>query len=152
MKLKKVSKEVTTEKEKAERSRRGRRSRTKGANYERTIAKKLKEFFGIDFARTPQSGGFAKKAEKASNFRGDIVSIDKDYDISMHMELKNHNAWSLPAWIKQAEEDCPEGKLPCVIMHKPNTSIDYITMRLEDFLALCDNEKVLIRNEGEKIV
>lgn len=152
MPLRKITKAVTTDKEKAERSKRGKRSRNKGANYERTIAKKLKEFFGIEFARTPQSGGFAKKSEKASNFRGDIVSIDKDYDISMHMELKNHNAWSLPAWIKQAEEDCPEEKIPCVIMHKPNTSIDYITMRLEDFLSLCDKEKVLIHKEGEKII
>lgn len=148
MKLKKVSTEATTEKVKAERSRRGRRSRNKGANYERTIAKKLKEFFGVDFARTPQSGGFAKQKEKASNFRGDIVSIDRDYDISMHLELKNQTSWSLPAWIKQAEEDCPEGKRPCVVMHKANTSVDYITMRLEDFLALCDRDKVLIeKNE-----
>lgn len=133
---------------KEQNSKRGKRSRNKGANYERTIAKKLKEFFGIDFVRTPQSGGFAKKAEKADDFRGDIVSADKRLDIALHIECKCCQTWSLPKWLQQSESDCPKDKIPCVVAHKPNSSTEYITMRLEDFLSVCDTEKVIIHKGG----
>ena len=60
---------------------RGKRSRNKGASFERIIAKKFKEFFGVDLVRTPQSGGFAKKSVKADEFRGDIVSADSSKEL-----------------------------------------------------------------------
>lgn len=148
--LKRVQKAVNNDSEKAERSKRGRRSRNKGASFERTIAKKFKEFFGVELVRTPQSGGFVKKAEKADDFRGDIVSADKDIDIKLHIECKNAQSWSLPAWLRQSESDCPKGKVPCVIMHKPNSSVDYITMKLEDFFDLCEKKKVVFPKGGKK--
>lgn len=129
---------------------RGKRSRTKGANFERTIAKKFKAFFNVDLVRTPQSGGFAKKSVKANEFRGDIVSADEDIDLSLHIECKNSKTWSLPAWLKQAESDCPEGKKPVVIMHKDGTSQDYITMKLEDFFECVNADKVILRKENKK--
>lgn len=143
MKLK--AKQKTEETVKEQNSKRGRRSRTKGANFERTTAKKFKSYFGVDLVRTPQSGGFAKNAEKADEFRGDIVSADKTVDLGLHIECKNAQTWSLPAWLRQAESDCPVGKKPCVIMHKSGTSTDYITMKLEDFFDLCDKNKVIIK-------
>ena len=121
---------------------RGRRSRNKGASFERVIAKKFKDFFGIDLVRTPQSGGFAKKSVKADEFRGDIVSADKDMELTLHVECKNAQTWSLPAWLRQAESDCPKGKIPCVIMHKANSSKDYITLSLSDFFNLVQREAV----------
>ena len=150
MKLKRKTVEATDEEIKKEQnSKRGKRSRNKGANFERTTAKKFKEFFGVELVRTPQSGGFAKKAEKADEFRGDIVSADKDVDISLHIECKNAQTWSLPAWLRQSESDCPKGKVPCVVMHKPNSSTDYITMKLEDFFNLCDPDKIILLKEGK---
>lgn len=125
---------------------RGKRSRTKGANFERTIAKKFKAFFDVDLVRTPQSGGFAKKSVKADEFRGDIVSADEDIDLGLHIECKNAQSWSLPAWLRQAESDCPKGKKPVVIMHKSNTSQDYITLKLEDFFECVNADKVIIKN------
>lgn len=121
---------------------RGRRSRNKGASFERLIAKKFKEFFGVDLVRTPQSGGFAKKSVKADEFRGDIVSADKDKELLLHIECKNAQTWSLPAWLRQAEGDCPKDKIPCVIMHKPNSSQDYVTLKLEDFMSLVQRDRV----------
>ena len=121
---------------------RGKRSRNKGASFERTIAKKFKEFFGVDLVRTPQSGGFAKKSVKADEFRGDIVSADSDKELMLHVECKNAQTWSLPAWLRQAESDCPKGKVPCVIMHKPNSSVDYVTLRLEDFFDIAQRSKL----------
>lgn len=145
MKLKKVDTPLTAEEIKEQNRKRGKRSRNKGANFERTIAKKFKAFFGVDLVRTPQSGGFAKKSVKADEFRGDIVSADATIDLGIHVECKNAKTWSLPAWLKQAESDCPKGKKPVVIMHKPNTSQDYIVMKLEDFFECVDNTKVIIK-------
>jgi hypothetical protein len=130
---------------KEENRKRGKRSRTKGANFERTIAKKFKAFFGVDLVRTPQSGGFAKKSVKADEFRGDIVSADDTIDLALHIECKNAKTWSLPSWLKQSESDCPKGKKPVVIMHKDGSSQDYITMKLEDFFECVNPDKVILK-------
>ena len=46
-------------------SKNGRKSKNKGANYERTLIALLKEKFPFaEFARTPMSGGFHKDASK----------------------------------------------------------------------------------------
>ena len=144
MKLKKNPKTLTDEEIKEQNRKRGRRSRNKGANYERTIAKKFKEFFGIDFVRTPQSGGFAKKSVKADTFRGDIVSADADWELNLHIERKNAQTWSLPAWLRRSESECPFDKKPVVVMHKPNSSQDYIVLKLEDFFERVDKDKLLL--------
>ena len=44
MKLMKTNETITPEEIREQNRKRGKRSRTKGANYERTIAKKFKEF------------------------------------------------------------------------------------------------------------
>lgn len=142
MQLKRKPKMTEEEIKKEEYRKRGKKSRNKGANFERAIAKKFKEFFGIDLVRTPQSGGFAKKSVKADEFRGDIVSADADHELMLHVECKNAQSWSLPKWLQQAESDCPEDKKPCVVMHKPNSSQDYIVLKLEDFFKLTSKDKV----------
>lgn len=128
---------------KEESSRRGRRSRNKGSNYERDVAKKFKSAYDVDMVRTPQSGGFAKKSVKADEFRGDIVPADKDVTLLLHVECKNAKTWSLPAWLKQAAEDCPKGKVPVVIFHQHNTSKDFVTLSLSDFFSLVPASAVL---------
>jgi len=127
----------------ADRVRLGKLSKTKGSNFERETAKKFKNAYGVDLVRTPQSGGFAKKSVKADEFRGDIVSADESFELLLHVECKNQKTWSLPAWLKQAEEDCPKGKIPVVIFHKPNSSKNYITLNLDDFLQLFSRESIL---------
>lgn len=143
MQLRKAKKSDAEIKE--ENRKRGRRSRNKGANFERTIAKKFKEFFNIDLVRTPQSGGFAKKSVKADEFRGDIVSADAEQELMLHVECKNAQTWSLPQWLRQSESDAPADKKPCVIMHKPNSSQDYIVLKLEDFFELTEKKKIFKR-------
>lgn len=150
MKLKVTSLGQKNQKDTKELNRkRGKRSKTKGANFERVLAKKFKDFFKVDLVRTPQSGGFAKKSVKADEFRGDIVSADANIELGLHIEAKNAQSWSLPAWLKQSESDCPKGKIPVVIMHRANTSQDYITLKLEDFFDCVNKEKVIIRKEVE---
>ena len=125
----------------------GKRSKTKGANYERDVAKKFKKAYDADLVRTPQSGGFAKKSAKADEFRGDIVSADKDLDLSLHIECKNAKSWSLPAWLKQAQSDCPKDKTPVVVFHQHGTSSDFVALRLEDFFKLVPKDRVVLRKK-----
>ena len=65
MKLKKVEKGQETKHEAL--SRQGRNAKRKGGQFERTIAKKFQSRYGVELKRTPQSGGFAKKSDKADD-------------------------------------------------------------------------------------
>lgn len=147
MQLKKVAKKE--EKPSVDHSKLGKRSKAKGSNYERTIAKKFKAVYEEDLVRTPQSGGFAKKSAKANDFRGDIVPADEDIELVIHIECKNHKTWSLPAWLNQAESDCPKGKVPVVIFHKHQSGKDYVTLSLSDFFKLVPKSNIILRKKGK---
>lgn len=139
--------EANLEAVKEQNKKRGKRSKAKGSNYERDVAKMFKEQYNEELTRTPQSGGFAKKSSKAEEFRGDIVSIDEKVDLKLHIECKNAKSWSLPAWLTQAESDAPKGKVPCVIFHKHGTSKNYITLSLEDFFKIVPKDSIIHRKE-----
>ena len=132
-------------------SKRGKKSRRKGASYEREIAHIFQRFTGYEFVRTPQSGGFCKKSEKAEDFRGDILPVDKSVRLRLHVECKNHEKWSLKDWLKQSQEDCPPDRVPVVIMKKANTNKvgakgnqqNLIVLDLEDFLKLVDLNSIV---------
>lgn len=131
----------------------GRRSKKKGANYEREIAKVFKGKFNVDLTRTPQSGGFAKKSTKADDFRGDIVCLDDTKVLKLHIECKNQKSVSIRKWLKQAIGDCPKDKIPVVIYHlgqiikdgsiKEEKMGNYITLKLDDFLDLVKEDCVI---------
>ena len=67
----------------------GRRAKGKGSSYERRVAKFLMELTGVNFRKTPASGGFGKQgvivAEHA--FTGDIICDRPDFKFSV--ECKN---------------------------------------------------------------
>lgn len=121
----------------------GKKAKRKGGNYERDIAKKFQTKYGVELKRTPQSGGFAKKCDKADDYRGDITIVDTKQMLLLHIECKNQKTWSLKQWLEQAEEDCPEGRTPIVIFHQHNSSKDYVCLSLEDFFNLVDKPKVV---------
>ena len=143
MKLKSTAKGNEAKEQKDKRVRRGKTARQKGSQYERTIAKKFQERYGVELKRTPQSGGFAKTSEKADDFRGDITIVDTKQMLKLHIECKSHKTWSLPKWLKQSEEDCPEDRTPVVIFHQHNSSRDYVCLSLEDFFNLVEKNKVV---------
>ena len=125
----------------------GRRSKNKGSSFERDTAKKFKGAYDAELVRTPQSGGFAKKSVKADEFRGDIVPADENIELALHIECKNSKTWSLPAWFKQAQSDCPKGKIPVVVFHQHGTSKDYIALSLEDFFKLVPKDRVILKKK-----
>jgi hypothetical protein len=139
------------------RSKRGKSSRTKGASYERDVAKKfMKRFPQLDLVRTPSSGGFKKSANNKT-LRGDTSNVNEDYEFMLHIEAKNQAKIQIEKWIKQAEEDCPEGKIPAVVFHKQQKiedgkrtekARDYICLPFEDFLEIVDDRVVELLTEG----
>lgn len=141
--------------EKIEASKRGKKAKQAGGNYERTVASIINKHFNdknikLDLKRTPSSGGFQKSANNDS-LRGDISNLNKDYDFKLHLECKNATTWSLPKWIKQAQEDCSPGKIPIVAFHckqiiedgkVTQKSKNYVCLELEDLLKIIDEKKV----------
>ena len=136
-------------------SNRGKASRRKGANYENVIAKKFKEVFGITLVRTPMSGGF-QKSTKTGDFKGDINCIEKGTQFNLHLECKNHKAWSVGKWWGQTEEDCPPDRIPALVMHRGQVNAegkravkadDFVMLRLDDFLQIVDERKIVERKE-----
>lgn len=145
--------ELNKLKEQLEKSKKGKGAKVKGATYERTLAKIFKKYLGIDLVRTPQSGGFTKKSTKADEFRGDITSLDDSIIFRLHIEAKNQKTWKLRDWLRQSKEDCPEGKVPCVVFHQAqenkegkriSEAEEFITLNLEDFLQIIDRDKIII--------
>lgn len=140
---------------KIEASKRGKKAKQAGGNYERTVAQILNEYFNkndipLDIKRTPGSGGFQKSANNDS-LRGDISNLNQDYEFKLSIECKNATKWSLPAWLRQAQEDCPEGKIPVVAFHQKQVieggkvaqkSKNYVCIELEDLLDIIDNYAV----------
>lgn len=112
------------------RVRAGKKSRNKGAGFERQVAKIITSFFGFPYEaapRTPRSGGGSRK--------GDIDKLDDDFRriFPFHIEAKKVEGWrletlfaqdedTLPAflhsWWDQATEDCPSDEIPIVVFSK----------------------------------
>lgn len=135
------------------RSKRGTMARRKGGTYERTIARKFMEAWGIKLTRTPMSGGFQKSQENES-MRGDLSCLDESIYFRLGPECKNQATWNLNSWYKQAEEDTPEGKIPIVIFHRPQkiqkgkreqTAEDFVMIKLSDFFNIVDVDSVIMK-------
>lgn len=143
MKLKATTQGEDKRAEKDKLVKQGKRAKRKGGQFERDVAKKFQNRYGIELKRTPQSGGFAKKSDKADDYRGDITIVDTKQMLLLHIECKNQQQWSLPKWIKQAEEDCPTDRTPIVVFHQHNTSKDFVCLSLDDFFNLVEKDKVV---------
>lgn len=133
------------------RMKRGRTAKQKGGSFERTVAKKFQKQYGVELVRTPQSGGFVKKSDKAEQFRGDIITVDKDIKFKLHIEAKNQKTWSLNKWLEQAEEDAPQDTVPMVIFHRHDSNRDFVAVSLEDFFKLVPKNKIMEELQMSKV-
>lgn len=97
-------------------------SRRKGAEGERSLAKKLKEY-GYDCRRTVQYCG--KSGEAA-----DIIGLP-----GIHIECKRVERLNLEDAMSQSKRDAREGEIPTV-MHRKNNCEWLVTMRLDDFMEI----------------
>ena len=97
-------------------------SKKKGAQFERTLASKLREY-GYDCRRGQQYCG--------ANGDADVVGLP-----GIHIEAKACEQMRLYDWMSQAKRDSEgTGRLPAVF-HKKNYAEILVTMRLDDFMIL----------------
>lgn len=112
-------------------------SRQKGSTYERQIAKLFTKWSGVEWRRTPMSGGWSKTID--FGVAGDLVCA---HDTDIHVELKNREGWCLTdlifglrvnagivSWLKQAERDAKaNGKPVALLIFRRNRLRDSLVM------------------------
>ena len=96
-------------------------SREKGARFERTLAKKLKEY-GYDARRGQQYCG--------ANGDADVVGLP-----GIHIEAKAVEHLNIYSAMEQAMNDKKDDEVPAVF-HKKNRKPILVTMKLEDWIDL----------------
>ncbi len=100
--------------------------KTKGAVYEREIARKLREY-GYNARRGQQYSG--------ANGDADVVGLE-----GVHLECKRTERTDLYGWLAQAERDAREGELP-VVVHRKNNSKSLAIMDFDVFIKLYQDYK-----------
>ena len=96
-------------------------SRRKGAEFERTLAKMLRNF-GYECRRGQQFSG--------ANGDADVVGLP-----GIHIEAKAVERLNLYDAMAQAKRDAREGELPAVF-HKKNRCKVLVTMEIDDFMEI----------------
>ena len=96
-------------------------SKRKGAEFERTLARKLKEY-GFDCRRGQQYCG--------ANGDADVVGLP-----GIHIEAKAVERLNIYDAVNQAKHDAGEGEFPAVF-HKKNRCEILVTMPLGDWIEL----------------
>jgi hypothetical protein len=96
-------------------------SRRKGADYEREIARELREY-GYNARRGQQFCG--------ANGDADVVGLD-----GIHLECKRTEKTDLYGWMAQAERDAKCGEIP-VVIHRKNNSKSLAIMSFDTFMRL----------------
>ena len=67
-------------------------SKAKGDTNERQLCKWLNTYLGVPFIRTPSSGG--RRLMNASNFCGDVVCEDENFNFPFAVETKHYKKFS----------------------------------------------------------
>lgn len=134
------------------RSQSGKLARTKGANFERNIAKSLEKWWGngSEFRRSPGSGAWSTIGAARDNFQatsGDIAVSDPNWPWTLELKKQEVGEWDvsslltsdkgpLSKWWAQACDECPTGRSPMLIAAR-NRVDPLAFLLLDDFLNLC---------------
>lgn len=108
----------------------GKSARDKGANYERKIAKRLKDEFGVDVKRTG--------AQERWKVHGGDINAAKYQDTILtdfFWELKCREQWQIIDWYKKASYDAGPYQTPLIVATK-NREDDYVFLSLDNFLSI----------------
>lgn len=101
----------------------GRPSRSKGQRGEREVCHLVEQYLPVAASRVPRSGGGYEKGD-----------LHLDPDIGLHVEVKRGERWTLPEWIEQASDDCPEDHT-WILAFRKNRGRWYACMELERLLT-----------------
>lgn len=116
------------------------RSRRKGAEYEREVAKVLRD-----------AGLNARRGQQYSGANGDPDVVCDDLPL-FHLELKRRkehiSAADMYAFMEQAKRDKRAGQMP-VIVHRTDKHESLVTMRLSDWLVIVKPDELRTMEEEE---
>lgn len=104
--------------------------RRKGNAGEREWAKIVNKTFGVQFARTPLSGGLDLKGDLLKKY-GSQASIADEF----HWEVKRVEKLNIHKALQQAIRDSRPPLIPCV-PHRRNDEEWFITLQAKDFLNI----------------
>jgi hypothetical protein len=109
----------------------GRRAKNKGKSYERNFAKILTEWTGVNFRKTPGSGGFNKQGVTVAgrSFAGDLICDKSNFIFSIEAKnrknfsfqqiLKNPSTAPFTEWWFQTVRDAKKEDLEPLLRFKP---------------------------------
>lgn len=109
----------------------GKKSKDKGKAYERTIAKALTDFTGVNFRKVPGSGGMDKQGLVVAGhiFCGDVMSDRADFRFSVEAKnrknflfsqvLKDPRTAPMTGWWYQCVRDAQRYKKEPMLFFKP---------------------------------
>jgi Holliday junction resolvase len=100
-----------------------RAEREKGARGEREVATILRRN-SLPAVRTPNSGGL--------HVKGDLTGVP-----GYHFEIKRQETLRLPAWLRQAADECSDETVP-VVVWRTNRSDWFAAIPLTDLARLLD--------------
>ena len=121
----------------------GMKSKRKGRVGEAEWVKILNHKFGVDYARTPMSGGMDAKGDVIKKWGSKASRVD-----DCHFEIKRQENLNIHKAIEQAQRDCRPNKIP-VVAHRRSNDQWKVTMYADDFLNLV---KELDEQESENKV
>jgi len=73
--------------------------------------------------------------------QGDHIALKEKWftaelrSFALHIEAKRQERLALPAWLRQASEEAPDGTVP-VVVFRQNREQWYVALSLADFLEL----------------
>lgn len=131
-------------------AKKGINSKSKGADYERRIAKILGAWWGETFYRTPQSGGLIHQWGADTRIAGDITT-PKESKFPFTVECKKREGWDLDQvikgtgqvekWWSQCIGDSEKVGLKPMLIFSRNFNPDYCMIKYEDFIAFARLKK-----------
>ena len=98
-------------------------SRRKGADFERKLARKLRDEYGYNDCRRGQQ-------YSGANGDADVVGLP-----GIHIEAMAVERLNLYDAMAQSKRDARQGEIP-VVMHKKNNCNILVTMELSDFMTI----------------
>lgn len=102
-----------------------RSAKSKGTRLEKDIARRINEVlgsYGVQARRMPMSGAI-------EGFKSDIY-----INLPIAIEAKNQEKVKLWEWWKQTEEQCPNAKLPALVISRNYNKDPIAIIRFEDLL------------------
>lgn len=126
----------------------GRRSKNKGANFERRIAGILNKAFDTDrIRRTPASG--------ALGLKGDLCTLEGNFELpgplsNWNIECKKQEKINIWACIHQAQQQ--RGGKKWLLVFSRNHESDYVCLDLHDYIELVQGQESAIRRRAEQIM